>query len=117
MKMATLLIHLMQIKQKNKEAIIMASIADVKKFEEMIAAVEKFVKEVSEASNEMSAGGNQCVEQCDNDVPSTKANAKLSECVKKLNESLEEAQKVRNGLQRELEHLQTILKTADDFDS
>ena len=94
----------------------MANIADVKKFEEMIEAVSKFMKEVSEASNEMSAAGNQCAEQCDNDVPSTRANAKLSECVKKLNESLEEAQKVRIDLQRELEHLQAILQEAE-FDS
>ena len=93
----------------------MSSIADVKKFEEMIEAVNKFIKEVSKASNEMSASGSQCVEQCDNDVPSTRAHAKLLECVKKLNGSLEEAQKVRSGLQRELEHLQAILQKATEF--
>ena len=93
----------------------MANIADVRKFEEMIDAVRKFIKEVSEASNEMSVAGSQCTEQCDNDVPSTQANAKLSECVKKLNGSLEKAQKVQTGLQRELDNLHAILQKAAEF--
>ena len=94
----------------------MASHAEIQKFEEMIAAVSKFIGEVSEACNEMEAVGNQCVAQCDNDEPSTKANDKLSKCIKKFHELLETAQRVQAALQHELERLLEIQRMANEMD-
>jgi DNA repair ATPase RecN len=94
----------------------MASYAEVQKYEDMIEAVGKFIGEVSEACNEMEAAGKDCVEQCDNDVPSTKSNEKLTDCIKKFHESVETARNVKAGLQHELERLREILRRADDFD-
>ena len=93
----------------------MATHAKVHSFEEMISAVGKFISEVSEACNNMQAAGNQYAIQCDNDVPSTKANEKLGKCVNKFNESLETAQKIKEGLERELEKLLELMKVASDM--
>ena len=94
----------------------MASHAEVRSFEEMIAAVSKFISEVSESCSQMLAVGNQCVTQCDGDVPSTKANTKLKGCVAKFAGSLETAQKIKEGLERELEKLHEILRTSSEMD-
>jgi DNA repair ATPase RecN len=94
----------------------MAGVAEIPKFEEMVAAVSRFISEVSEACNEMAAAGNECVEQCDNDEPSTKSNAKLTNCIKKFNESLETAEQVKKGLQQELERLYEIKRMSDELD-
>ena len=94
----------------------MASVAEIPRFEAMIEAVGKFIAEVSEACNELTAAGKDCVEQCDNDVPSTKSNEKLTRCVKEFHESLETAGKVKEGLQYELERLYELLRKANEFD-
>jgi len=93
----------------------MASVAEISRFEEMIEAVGKFISEVSEACIELTAAGNDCVAECDNDVPSTKSNEKLTSCVQKFQESLETARKIREGLQYELERLREILRRANEF--
>jgi len=95
----------------------MANEAKTENYEEMIAAVSKFISDVSEASSEMTAAGNQCVEQCDNDEPSTKANAKLNNCVRKLDDSLETARKIQEALQKELEQIYETLRAAEELES
>ena len=93
----------------------MASVAEIPRFEEMIESVAKFIVEVSEACNQLTVAGKECVENCDNDVPSTKSNEKLTGCVKKFNEALETAQRVKDGLQYELERLREIIRRSESF--
>ena len=95
----------------------MASHAELAKYEEMIAAVGKFITEISEACNQMTAVGKQCAEQCDNDVPSTKSNEKLASCVKKFEGSLEAAESTKAGLIAKAEQIREILAQAAEFDS
>ena len=91
----------------------MAGVAEIPRFEEMIEAVGRFMSEVSEACVELAAAGKDCAEQCDNDVPSTKSNEKLTSCVAKFQEALEDAGRIRQGLQQELERLRDILRRAN----
>ena len=87
--------------------------AEIEKYQEMIDATSTFIREVSEACSEMSAAGQQCMQECD-DIPSQKANEKLSSCLTRFEGSLEMAGKVIEGLQREMERLTEHLQ--DDFE-
>ena len=95
----------------------MASTADIPKYEEMIAAIGKFIGEVDEASAEMAAAGSECVENCGNDSASTTSNAKLAEHIGKFSEATEAAGRVQAALQEQLEELYELQKIENEINS
>ena len=88
----------------------MADTAVIANFEDMIAAVDKFIGEIGEACNLMEVAGNECVENCDNDTPSINCNSKLAECLAKFRESIDEAVEIRKGLQNHVDALEDIIR-------
>jgi len=95
----------------------MGSTADIPKYEEMIEAISRFVRDVDGAGSEMGSAGNECVENCNNDSASTKSNEKLKECISRLQESTEIAGQIQSALQEELERLYELRRIESEIDS
>lgn len=89
--------------------------ADEESYEEMISALQKFVGEVGEQCEAMSAAATDCVDNTDNDPAAQKGAAKVQECVKEINEAAESVQGVIKALQDELEAIREAARRADNM--
>lgn len=87
--------------------------ADEQNYEEMIAALQTFISNVSEACDTMETAGNDCVDNTENDPAAEKSNEKLQKCVARFRGTLGTAQNVATALQQELDRIREVAASVD----
>ena len=76
---------------------------DTESYNEMISALEKFKADVSEQCATMTSAGQDCIDNTDNDPAAVNANSKISECVQKIQSSMETIDEIITALKDELD--------------
>lgn len=84
------------------------AMADEASYEEMIQALQNYLKELNEHCETLSAAAQDCVDNMEEDVNSEKAAGRVQTCVGKISENFETIQGIIDGLQSELEDLRNL---------
>lgn len=86
--------------------------ADEQSYEEMIAALNRYVAEVEEQCDIMLKAGEDCVDNTEDDPAALASKEKIGEHVKKIKAELETVGKVITALQDEIDRIREEAKKA-----
>ena len=86
---------------------------DTDSYNEMISALEKFKADVSEQCATMTSAGHDCIDNTDNDPAAVNANSKISECVQKIQSSVEMIDEIITILNQQLEDVENNYNRAN----
>ena len=88
--------------------------ADEQSYEEMISALQSFVKDAGEQCDLMESAGNDCVDNTEDDPAATKSNERLQKCVGGIRATFDTINGIISALQEELEEIRIAAAKAND---
>ncbi len=90
--------------------------ADEQSYEEMINALQTYMKNAQEECTAMQCAAQDCVDNTQNDPAAAKSSERLSKCLTDIGSALEDIQQVIAAMQEELEDIRNAAARANAGD-